>query len=59
MDDEADLLGMVPGGSSRNPILRALLSRHHLNPDTLTFVEITIAPQLLGIRTNDFQTTRL
>ena len=47
MDDEADFLGMVPGGSSRNPILRALLSRHHLNPDLRVSFEIAIALQLL------------
>jgi hypothetical protein len=34
---------MVPSGNSRNPILRALLSRYHMNPDALAFLEVTIA----------------
>jgi hypothetical protein len=46
---------MVPSGNSRNSVLRALLSGHPLNPDALAFLEITIALQLVDMRTNDFQ----
>ena len=44
MDDEVGFLGMGSGGSSRNPILRALLPKHHLNSNSRNHLGLRYPP---------------
>ena len=44
MDNEVRLFGMGSSGNSRNPLLRALLPKPHLNSYSLDYLDCDIPP---------------